>query len=118
MKAGTLVKLEKLQASPAAILPTPNMQDYRPGEQNFGKSLPVGYTIEGKLMRNVEVGKTLFLERHKRNGEAVFGMTETSEIIAIQGDILLTQNSVYRVTELPQSVKWIEGEEPELDTEP
>lgn len=118
MKAGTLVKLEKLQASPAAVLPTPNMKDYKPGEVHFGVSLPVGYTMEGRLMRDVKVGNSLFLERHKRNGVEVFGMTETSEILTIQGDLLITQNSVYRITTLPESVKWIEGKEPELDTEP
>lgn len=100
MKRGTKIKLEKLQASPAAILPSPSMKDYKPGELHIGVSLPVGYSMEGTLQRDVEVGKTLFMHRTKRNDVEAFGVTETSEIMAIQGNILLTQNSVYRVTEI------------------
>jgi hypothetical protein len=100
MKRGTTVKLEKLQASPAAILPSPSMKDYKPGEVHYGVSIPVGYSMEGILLRDVEIGQPLLMERHKRNDVVVFGMTETSAIMAIQGDILLTQNSVYRMTVL------------------
>lgn len=118
MKRGTKIKLEKLQVNPAAILPSANMKDYKPGQPHFGVSLPVGYSMEGTLQRDVKVGQTLFMHRTKRNGIEAFGVTETSEIMAIQGDILLTQNSVYRLTEIPESIKWAEGKEPELDEEP
>lgn len=98
MKKDSVVRLEKLEASPAAAYPTSDKEDWEEGVINWGKSLPVGYWLEGTLLDDIKVGESVLLFRHVRNGITVSGITQTSPVASIVGDILLTQNSIYRMT--------------------
>jgi hypothetical protein len=119
MKKGTYIRLEKIDVHPEARLPSPEMKDYRLGELNFYKSLPIGYTLEGILLQDIVLGNHLKLERFIRNGIPIKGLTITSPILLIKKDILLTENSVYRVTVLEEpELQWADGDEPEFDQEP
>ena len=104
MKANKKVRFEKLETTPDALFPTAKKGEWKDGEflANLGKGLPVGYTNEGSLVYDLEVGKTALMKRTKRNGVEALGEFETSPIRLIVGDIITTTNSVYRVTELDQ----------------
>lgn len=100
MKQNDRIKLEKIEAHPTPRYPTPESKDYIPGQDNYGKSLPVGYTMEGVLLADIQIGKSLYMLRYKRNDVPAVGEVSTSAIEAINGDILLTKNSMYRLTAL------------------
>ena len=60
------------------------------------KSLPIEYTIEGELVTPIEIGKSLMVHRHKRNGVVSEGFFTTSIITSVSSDTFTTKNSVYR----------------------
>lgn len=67
--------------------------------------LPVGYWLRGSLMEEITVGKSLLIHRHSRmgirKGEAPVMLTDgvfiSSKVIAIEGDLVRTENSVWRL---------------------
>jgi hypothetical protein len=63
-------------------------------------SLPNNYVIEGVLDSDVEVGKMVQGIRTKRNGVEIPGYFHTSVIQKIDGDILETLNSKYKIEQI------------------
>lgn len=63
--------------------------------------LDVGYWVQGFLLRDIEVGRSIVLDRHNRNGTEIKGVFNTSPVKSItrQGNLLLidTENSKYQV---------------------
>lgn len=102
MNRGDCIRLEKLVGTPTAIFPTPESKDYKTGEYNPEVSLPIGYSIEGILSRDIYLNESLIMLRFKRNDVFCLGITETSSIVSIVKNILITQNSLYRLTKLPE----------------
>ena len=81
---GARVRLEKME--------TVNNQD--------GLALETGYFVEGNLCGKVEIGNPVFLDRYMRNNVFVAGLFNTSAIKEIKGNLLYTQNSVWKITYL------------------
>jgi hypothetical protein len=59
-----------------------------------------GYTVTGELIDPIEVGKPLQLLRLERNGVKSLGHFTTSIVQSIEGDLIKTQNSVYKMEEV------------------
>lgn len=102
MKKGTEIKIEKLRASDSPIAPTPDKVDYVPGQLNKDVSLPSEYWAIGVLTHDIEVGKPLIMTRSNRNGVVAPGFFNTSEVKKLEGNIMHTANSVYKVTTTAQ----------------
>lgn len=95
-KANTKVKLTKLLAARDAVMPPGDWATFKVGSDgNPGVSLPIDYTVEGTLVNDVEVGKTVQIFRTKRNNVALPGFFETSPVTKIGMAGFTTQNSVY-----------------------
>lgn len=100
MLKNTKVKLEKLDQVQGAQFQSGVSSEWKHGQENPAKSLPVGYSLEGVLLEDVILGRSLYLYRTKRNDVETSGLTETSPITNIQNNYLHTKNSIYRITEL------------------
>lgn len=101
MKAGQKIRLEKRAAQPGREEPT-EAQKFKYGQDV--RALPLDYVMEGELFRDIEVGHSLVLLRHRRSGPdgtlvEVPGVVTTSRVLGIEqgftGVELYTQNSVY-----------------------
>jgi len=97
-----IVKVNKLKEADSPDFPAESAEDFNYGQCNEDVSVPVGYDLEGMLLREPLVGGCLFIERHKRNGIVSAGIFQTSEIKEIKGDsktlTVITANSVYKLT--------------------
>lgn len=100
MKKGDCVRLEKLIGNPTSSVSTPRSKDYRAGEVNLNMSLPIGYSMEGILRSEIEIGEPLIMIRFKRNDENHLGITKTSPLVSVESNILITENSLYKITQL------------------
>lgn len=93
------VRLKKLSAAMNPAAPTPEMANYKAGEDNGEVSLPVEYTVEGYLAKEVIVGEGLLIDRISRNGIMSKGITNTSPVVKQEllanGATIYTTNSVY-----------------------
>ena len=98
--ANQRVLLKKLSASLNPDAPTPKSEDFLPGDDNPGVSLPVDYTVEGTLLAPIELWAPIQIAREKRNGIAVQGATITSRVVFIEGCLIHTRNSIYQITYL------------------
>jgi hypothetical protein len=103
VKKSDAVLIRKLSATdtgPFSLTP----EAYVPGEINPGLSVPVDYTIEGELLRDVVIGESIAALRHKRNGIVVPGIFETTPVVSIEESpertLVKTANSVYEVIPL------------------
>lgn len=103
MKKGTQIKIEKLKAVDNPLAPTPDKEDYLPGQDNGKVSLPCEYWAIGVLENDIEIGKPLVMFRSNRNGVATPGLFHTSYVTKLVGDRMHTENSVYRVTPITQT---------------
>ena len=89
------IYIEKL-AEVKGGLPARSMNDHIMGESNDNNtSIPIEYNLEGYLLYEIEVGKNVFVDRTKRNGEAVRGVFTTSRVTEVGDNYFKTQNSVY-----------------------
>jgi nicotinic acid phosphoribosyltransferase len=79
-----VIKLTKINATPNPTSQTPKKEDYKFGEINPGKSLPVDYTVEGEVLTELRVGDSLFISRTKRNGIEAFGLKLTTPLETIR----------------------------------
>lgn len=99
----TDVQAQKLRATDDSLHPTPSSDEHEEGRVNVGQSLPVDYTVTGKL-RLLEEGAPMIIDRFRRNGTEKQGVMTTSTVDSIQqssdGKIVRTQNSIYRVSEI------------------
>jgi hypothetical protein len=97
MKKDTLVTLTKLKPLENPEYPTPNKADYRPGQFNGNVSLPIDYTATGILLKDIEVGEPILMFRHIRNGIKTPGHFSSSRVSKIEGNLLYTNNSIYKI---------------------
>jgi hypothetical protein len=89
------IYIEKLAEVPGG-LPAIKMEEHIAGEsQGDNYSIPVEYNLEGNLMYDIEVDKSVIVERTKRNGVEAYGMFTTSRVTEIGDNYFKTQNSVY-----------------------
>ena len=93
------VRIRKVAEAPNARCKAAPWADHVPGAVNHhGKSLPLGYELEGELTQPLVVGGPLVVRRTHRNGVEFRGVFTTSPIAAIETNQVWTQNSVYLVT--------------------
>lgn len=111
------VRVEKIGSVDEPRYRTPSWDEFEPGKDNDGMSLPVDYECTGHLGNLPEVGQPLLLYRDTRNGIEVPGILRTSYVKKITkavGDVpvllLDTENSQYRVTRIPPREAAIAGE--------
>jgi hypothetical protein len=77
-------------------LPAIKMEDHIAGKsQDCNYSIPVEYNLEGSLIYDIEVGKSVIVERTNRNGEEVHGVFTTSKVTEVGNNYFKTRNSVY-----------------------
>lgn len=99
------LRLRKLRATDNPVVATPNASNYIPGREHREVSIPVEYTVTGRLYREIEVDKPMFILRDTRNGISIPGLMTTSKVKKIEpkskGLIIYTDNSVY-------DLEWIE----------
>ena len=86
-----LICIEKL-AEVEGGLPARSMDEHIMGES----SVPIEYNVEGYLLYEIEVGKNVFIDRIKRNGEEVRGLLTTSRVTEVGDKYFKTQNSLYQ----------------------
>ncbi len=100
MNISSKVKLTKFAVSNNPLVPTPPMEGYVCGADNGDVSLPIDYWVEGYLMDDIKVGDSIKLNRTCRNGINIPGMMLTSIVTKIEGDIIETNNSKYKLETL------------------
>ncbi len=90
------IYIEKLAEVPGG-LPALKMEDHIMGEPPSDNyiSIPFEYNLEGYLMYEIEVGKSVFVGRTKRNGVEAYGVFSTSTVTEVGDKYFKTQNSVY-----------------------
>lgn len=96
------VKITKLGSVENPVYPTPNFNEYTPGEDNGNVSLPVEYWLEGYFMNEPVVGSSVLVNRTSRNGVACGGSFFTSKVTKITDTGFETQNSIYQVDVISQ----------------
>lgn len=97
MKKGNYIRITKLKSVPNPIAPTPNKKDFVAGQDNGFVSLPVDYTVEGYLLEDIKVGKSILIDRRKRNDVEISGFMNTSHVKKITKTGVETENSVYLI---------------------
>lgn len=97
MKPRPYVKISKISSSEDPKYPTPSKEDYESLKDEAFLSPPIDYWIEGYLHQEVEVGKSVLVEREIRNGIKKFGTFVTSAVVKITADGFETVNSVYKL---------------------
>ena len=97
MKRRSYVKISKISSSEDPKYPTPSNEDYEALKDDALLSLPVDYWIEGYLFQEIEVGKSVVVEREIRNGIKISGTFITSPVVKITEDGFETANSIYKM---------------------
>lgn len=59
--------------------------------------LPLFYTNEGVLLMKIRIGDGIFMARSKRNGIEIPGIFKTSAVKKIEGELIYTTNSVWKI---------------------
>jgi hypothetical protein len=94
------IKIEKIASSEGGIPAIPADQHVAGTYQGENYSLPISYWIEGDLIfpisGKIEVGGSVCIRRHVRNGIPVEGYMETTKVIEVTENTFKTKNSVYR----------------------
>jgi hypothetical protein len=91
------VKLTKVAAAFKPEVETAAWTEYRPGQQDNVKSLPVDYTIIGYLLKPLVEGTQIVIFRIERNDVNTPGEFVSSEIVHVDGNTIYTRNSVYLI---------------------
>jgi len=94
------VRLTKLKPVENPLIPTPLAEDYVSGQDNGAVSLPIDYWVTGTLHEDPQVGLPIRVRRDCRNGEWIDGTLTTSPVQRIDGDMIYTANSVYKLEEV------------------
>lgn len=97
------VRITKIGIPDNPDVDTATKEIYNLGE--FNKLSPfVDYYVEGELIGDVTVGKSVLMVRENRNGVAVNGMFQTSTVTSITPldnvVIFRTRNSIYKLEHL------------------
>ncbi|MGA1048984.1 MAG: hypothetical protein ACO3UU_13335, partial [Minisyncoccia bacterium] len=70
--------------------------NHKDGRDHFDNySLPIEYNLEGELINDIEVGKSVVVSRTKRNGVDAYGIFKTSRVTEVGNNYFKTMNSVY-----------------------
>jgi hypothetical protein len=89
------IYIEKLAEVPGG-LPARSMDEHIMGKPNYNySSIPIEYNLEGVLSYDIEVGKSVVVDRTKRNGVEAYGVFSTSTVTEVGNNYFKTQNSVY-----------------------
>jgi len=96
------VKITKIATVEDAQVPTPEFNNFTPGIDNVGVSLPIDYTVEGYLQNDVEIGKPVIMLRTKRNNVECQGLFTTSEVRELTSYGFNTLNSKYAIETLSE----------------
>lgn len=91
------IRFTKLSAADKAKYPTAKEGEYKYGEVNKNVSPPVDYWVEGYLIRNILIGESVLIDRRVRNGVKVAGLFQSSTVKSIEGNLIKTNNSVYKI---------------------
>jgi hypothetical protein len=94
---GAKIKLTKLSAVPNPVAPTPSVENYTPGLIHEGVSLPNEYWIIGTLLRAIQVGEAIEVDRTNRNGIEVHGYFQSTPVTEIKDNLIRTRNSEYLI---------------------
>lgn len=94
------VEMTKLRASAHAVELSGNWGEYRVGESNQ-TSLPIDYRLTGILIRPPRMGAAVIILRLTRNGLAVPGVYQSTEVTRVGEGEFETLNSVYQLKILP-----------------
>ncbi len=91
------IKIKKVAVAQEGLPPIP-AEKHVPGTwQSENYSLPVEYTVEGVLILPIEMGRSVLMDREKRNDVVVSGFFQTSVVTEVGEDWFKTKNSVYTV---------------------
>lgn len=102
MKARSYVKISKISASKDPEYLSPTLDVYEAGKDNGDVSLPVEYWLEGYLMEEPTVGKSVVVQREIRCGIKAGGIFRSSPVVQITEDGFETLNSIYKL----EFLKW------------
>lgn len=110
-------KLTKININPnSEVAHASTVEEYRIDQERGtwgqffeGKSPPVEYWVVGNLVYPIEIGKSVIIDRHVRNGVEVRGVMSTSPVVQIEhdGDVtyITTANSVYKIEDVTEEEK-------------
>jgi len=99
------VQVKKLAPVSNPEVPTPEWEEYTPGQDNGYVSLPVEYELEGNELEEPQLNQVYRVARTKRNDVETPGNFTTSVVkekrTLASGTILIkTQNSMYKIEAL------------------
>lgn len=77
-------------------LPAGAWQDYSAGWDLEGQSVPIDYEVEGEI-EGIQIGKSLTMQRGRRNNDRKAGTFTTSEVTKIGDGWFTTKNSFYLI---------------------
>lgn len=104
MKANKYIKLTKVAESAAAKVKAGDWNTYKVGDILNQESLPVEYTLEGILLKDIKIGESVSIDRRVRNGVKINGDFESSPVVKILPNGFETLNSVYLIEDAIPSV--------------
>lgn len=93
------IVIQKISEAPGAKYPAAKPEEYNYGKLN-PTSIPVDYTVEGILITNIEIGKSVIILREKRNGIPIEGFFRSSAVTEIGAGYFKTTNSIYKVQKI------------------
>lgn len=99
-----MIKLKKISEAAAPKYRAANWDEYKCGEDNGDISLPIEYELTGMIIGDLEVGKSLAINRNTRNGVECLGIFYSTTVKNITEKdnfkIIETENSVYLLEDL------------------
>lgn len=105
------VKLTKISPSKNPVCQPGDWDNYKLGQLNSDRSLPVDYELIGTLVSPPVVGQIVRIRRTDRNGVKVLGDYQSTEVVELTEDGFRTLNSVYRLVVLPSELSPCSGNE-------
>ena len=91
------VRISKLSAVDNPECVTPSMEEYEVGKHNGEVSIPVDYWLEGYLVAEPTVGKSVVVQREVRCGVKMGGIFSSSLVTEITETGFKTLNSIYNL---------------------
>jgi hypothetical protein len=92
------VRLTKIAQTSDPLVPPASWDKFHLGQSDNGiVSLPIDYWLEGFLVAEPELKKTLKVARYIRNDVVIPGMFTSTVVVKIEEDLLYTLNSIYRI---------------------
>lgn len=89
------VKICKLAPSSSPEYPTPSFDTYEVGKVNGEMSIPTDYWLEGYLIVEPTVGRSVIVDREVRCGIKTPGIFTSSEVTEVTDNGFKTLNSIY-----------------------